>query len=118
MIPEVHLSVRIALFQVFTVIIGVFMTRAAFMASGYPDADLQWNRLALLLRNHGYFLLLVPLAWTLTATRLENLSSGPWSRRWTLVTGMLVLAALAGLLLWSFSNPYASHRLHLRPMSE
>jgi hypothetical protein len=43
MTPEVHVSVRIALFQVFAVMLGVIMTRAAFMASGYPEAGLDWN---------------------------------------------------------------------------
>ena len=61
MIPEVPISVRIALFQVLVVIVGVFMTRVAFMMSGYPESNLDWNGLALLVRNYGFTLLLIPV---------------------------------------------------------
>ena len=118
MIPEVHISVRIALFQVFAVIVGVFMTRAAFMMSGYPESNLDWNGLALLVRNYGFNLLLIPVAWTIAATYLENYSSGWWSRRWTLTTGIVILAALAILLLWSYSNPYHFHKMPLRTWTQ
>jgi magnesium-transporting ATPase (P-type) len=118
MIPEVHISVRIALLQFFTVIVGVFMTRAAFMMLGYPESNLDWNGLALLLRNYGFILLLIPVAWTITVTYLENCSVGWWSRRWTLATGILIMAALAILLLWSYSNPYHFHKMPLRSLSE
>jgi hypothetical protein len=64
MIHEVHVSVRLALLQVLAVIAGVFMTRAVFMMYGYPESELDWNALALLVRNHGFLLLLVPVVWT------------------------------------------------------
>lgn len=118
MIPEVHISVRIALLQVFAVIVGVFMTRASFMLSGYPESDLDWNGLALLVRNYGFVLLLIPVAWTISATCLENNCAGWWSRRWTLTTGILILAALAILLLWSYSNPYHFYKMPLRSISQ
>ena len=115
MIPEVHVSVRIALFQVFAVILGVFMTRAAFMGAGYPDALLDWNSMALLIRNQGFILLLVPVMWTIAATYCEHYSIGWWSRRWTIITGMLVLGALTILLVWSYSNPFHYHKMPLIP---
>jgi magnesium-transporting ATPase (P-type) len=118
MIPEVHISVRIALFQVFAVIIGVFMTRAAFMISGYPESDLDWNGLALLVHNYGFILLLIPVSWTIAATYLENYSASWWSRRWTLTTGILILTSLAIFFLWSYSNPYRFHKMPLHSMSQ
>lgn len=118
MIPEVHISGRIALFQVFAVIVGLFMTRAAFIMSGYPDSNLDWNGLALLVRNYGFDLLVIPVAWTIAATYLENYYSGWWSRRWTLTTGIVILTALGILLLCSYSNPYHFHKMPLRSMSQ
>ena len=110
MIHEVHVSVRLALFQVLCVILGVIMTRAAFMGCGYPDSNLDWNALALITRNHGFLFLLVPVAWTSVAVYLENYGTGRWSRRWTVVSGLLLLAALGIFFLWTFSNPYHFHK--------
>jgi magnesium-transporting ATPase (P-type) len=118
MIPEVPISVRIALFQVLVVIVGVFMTRVAFMMSGYPESNLDWNGLALLVRNYGFTLLLIPVAWTIAVTYLENYCGGWWSRRWTLTTGILILAVLATLLLWSYSNPYNFRKMPMRTLSQ
>jgi hypothetical protein len=106
MIHEVHVSVRLALFQVLAVITGVFMTRAVFMVYGYPESNLDWNALALLVRNHGFYLLLAPVVWTSAAVYLENYGTGRWSRRWTVCTGIILLAALAFLFFWSFCNPH------------
>jgi hypothetical protein len=106
MIHEVHVSVRLALLQVLTVIAGVFMTRAVFMMYGYPESELDWNSMALLVRNYGFLLLPLPVLWTYTAVYLENYGTGRWSRRWTICSGIFLLAALAFLFFWCFCNPY------------
>jgi hypothetical protein len=106
MIHEVHVSVRLALFQVILVILGVIMTRAMFMGTGYPDGDLAWNGVALLIRNHGYLLLLVPVAWTAATMYYENYGTGFWSRRWTVASGVALLVGLAFFFLWCCANPY------------
>ena len=116
MIPEVHVSVRIALFQVLAVILGVFMTRAAFMGAGYPESNLDWNSLALVIRNPGFLLLLVPVAWTIASTYMEHYSVGWWSRRWTIISGVAALGILTVLLMWSYSNPYHFHKMPLRSL--
>lgn len=102
---EVHVTVRIAFLQAFAVVLGVFMTRAAFMGLGYPESDLDWSALALLVRNHGFLLLLVPLVWTSVTVYLENYGGGGWSRRWTIGSGLILIAALAVLFFWCFLNP-------------
>lgn len=113
MIPEVHVAVRLALFQVSTVILGVFMTRLSFMSNGYPTENLDWNAIPLFIRSYGFFLLVVPVIWTSLAVCLENSPVGRWSRRWTVASGLLLLFALAILFLWCFSNPYNGRmRLH------
>jgi Na+-driven multidrug efflux pump len=107
MIHEVHVSVRIALFQFVVVILGVLMTRAFFMGAGYPETPRDWSAVALLVRNHGYVLMLVPVVWTVATLYFENYGSGTWSRRWTVVSGVLLLVALAFLFLWTCGNPYS-----------
>lgn len=106
MMKEAHVSIRLALLQVLAVIIGVFMTRTAFMGHGYPDWDLDWNAFSLLIRNHGYLLLAVPLVWTCAVVWLENRPDGWWCRRWTVGTGLLLLASLAFLFFWTCTHIY------------
>jgi hypothetical protein len=106
MIHEVNISVRLALFHVLAVILGVILTRVAFLGCGYPDSNLDWDALALIVRNHGYVLLLVPVAWTSTVVYLENHAPGRWSKRLTVCSGLLLLAALVLLFFWCCSNPY------------
>ena len=106
MIHEVHVSVRLAVFQMMVVILGVFMTRAMFMGSGYPEAAVDWNDVAMLVRNHGYVLLLVPAGWAAATMYFENYGTGFWSRRWTLGSGLALLVGLGFLFLWTCANPY------------
>ena len=109
MTHEVNIAVRIALIQVLVVIIGVFMTRLAFTFGGYPDSDKDWNSLSLFIRNYGFLILLLPVAWTTVVVFLENRGSGHWSRPWTIGTGLFVLFALAALFLWSDLHPFHFH---------
>jgi hypothetical protein len=107
MIPQVHISVRLALLQLGVVMLGVFMTRAAFMASGYPEAKALWNAFPLFVRNYGFVFLIIPLAWTGMVLWLENKSTGRWTSRWTFVSGLILLVALVLLFLWTYGNPYS-----------
>lgn len=116
MFPKAHPAISIAVFQIATVIIGVFMTRMAFALNGYPTEELEWNYKALLVRNWGFLVLMVPAFWTWFVIRAENKSSGIWSRRWTIISGLLTLLALAALFLWSFSNTYFYHPMPLRAL--
>ena len=105
MIPEVHLSVRIAFLQILAIIGGVFTTRAAFVACGYPDANYDWIGPALFVRNYGFFLLVLPFTWTTATIYLETYGTGRWSKRWTLASGLLLLLAIVLLLFWTTFNP-------------
>jgi hypothetical protein len=107
--PYAHISVPLAVLQVVAVVLGVFMMRLAFM--GFEDSVLNQARyrLPLLVRNHGYFLLTVPLLWTGLVLWLENRpGAGWWSRRWTVASGLLLLAALACFLFQIWIRTYFS----------
>lgn len=113
--PPAHIAVRIALLQELAVIAGVLLTRAAFMVNGYPESDLNWSNLALVIRNYGFLLILVPLLWIAVATYLETYGPGNWSVRWTVASGLSVFCMLVGLLLWSSLNTYHWHKTPLQP---
>lgn len=108
MMKEAHVSIRLALLQVLAVFIGVIMTRAAFWGEDYmmEVVEVKGNALALLIRHHGYLLLAVPLVWTCAVVWLENRPGGGWGRRWTVGTGLFLLAALTFLLYWTCTHPY------------
>lgn len=116
MLQDLHVAARIALLQVFTVILGVFLTRGVFARLGYPNEDLDWNTTALLVRDYGYFLLLVPAIWTTVSIYLENSLISFWSRRWTLASGLVFLLFLAAILLWSCLHTYHWHMEPLRAL--
>ncbi len=103
---DAHIAIKLALLQVMVVLIGTFVTRVAFMGNGYPDRDADWNRFSLLLRGYGFVLLLVPLVWTCTVMWLEHRSAGSWTRRWTILSGCLLLALLAFLFFRASTHTY------------
>ena len=102
-----HVVIPIALFQVVAVVIGVFMMRMAFLAADESVVDLSRYWLPLLVRHHGYLLLAVPLVWTGLVLWLEHRPGEAWSRRWTMASGLVLLAVLAGFLYAVCSNTYA-----------
>lgn len=83
-------------------IIGGSMATAALMkARGFPDPEQFWHPLPMFVRSWGFLLILVPGAWVAATIWLERNRSESFSARWTLVTGVLVLAALGCLMLVS-----------------
>lgn len=107
-LPHAHISVPIAVLQVVAVVLGVCMMRLAFLAVddsmlGHPS-----YQLPLLVRHHGYLLLAVPLVWTGLVLWLENRPGAGWSRRWTVASGLLLLAALSAFLFQIWLRTYFS----------
>lgn len=96
----------IALAQILIVLGGFVGTVLVFSASGYPHAPFRWNRLALMLREHGIWLLVVPLLWTLLSTRLQHrLVEETFYQAWHLF-GMALAAGLLGLFLYASVFPF------------
>lgn len=93
--PYAHISIPIAVLQVVAVVAGVFLTRLGFANLDGQDLDARHFRVPLLVHHHGYFLLALPLLWTGAVVWLENRPGDRWSRRWTVVTGLVLLAALS-----------------------
>ncbi|MFC7339662.1 hypothetical protein ACFQY0_20930 [Haloferula chungangensis] len=105
MIQLGHPATRIARLQVVAIIGGVFLTRAVFMVYGYPNNGVDFGTVPTLIRNFGFLLLAVPVLWTILSVWLEERPEGFWTRRWTIITGVVILGILASLLYYSFSYP-------------
>lgn len=77
-------------FAIFGGIVGVFM---AMKAWGYPDTEIEWNFMAVFIRNWGLLLLVIPAIWATTVIRWEE-KTHDWTTRWTVLSGYLLLGLL------------------------
>lgn len=83
-----------------TLIVGGWLATATMMrAAGYPDENLVWRPLSLFVRNWGFVLILLPGIWAAGSIWLENHRAELFSKRWTIVSGVALFAALAWILL-------------------
>jgi uncharacterized membrane protein len=100
----------LALVQTLLIIVGFFALAAVLKISGYPhEAAVRWNPLAVLLREHGMWLLLLPVLWVIFATIAERLDRGAFSDHVALALGIgLALVTIALFLcaaVFPFSRP-------------
>lgn len=108
---------RLALLQCLVVVIGVLTTCAMLKLYAYdPNTSIRWNPLAVSVRNFGYLLLMIPAIWTAACIVMERRESSHWNRTWSMVSGVLVTAVLAGLLWWTTATPYFFQKVPLQEL--
>ena len=106
---------RLALLQCLIVVIGVLTTCGILKLNAYdPEAAIRWNPVAVAVRNVGYLLLMVPAIWTAACIVLERRASNHWNRTWSIASGVLVIALLAGLLWWTTATPFFIQKVPLQ----
>ena len=102
-------SIKItALLQAFVVIAGFVMVGSVLKFSGYPDDPrwLNWNPVAVFLRHHGVWLLLVPAIWSGLAVRTARGEVSRLSSSTMLLVGIVLSLVLAVLFLYAAFTPY------------
>ncbi len=76
--------------------------------AGYPDDfTVRWNPLAVFLRQHGGWLLLLPVLWVFFATPAEHLDRGIFSQRIAFVAGVCIAGLIIVLFLYAVLFPYS-----------
>lgn len=95
----------IAAVQTVVVLYGFLTTATVMKAGGYPDAGL-WSGLPLFVRHAGVGFLLIPAIWVWATLQLEQ-GPGRFSRRWKVVSGLMVI----GALWWLFAKSTSSASL-------
>ncbi|MES2597934.1 MAG: hypothetical protein V4662_21555 [Verrucomicrobiota bacterium] len=88
----------IALVQTLVVVLGFVAVGLVLKASGYPDNPgwVRWNQVAVFLRHHGGWLMLVPILWTYAATVALNDDRSRVSYSMMVVVG-IAFAIVAGI---------------------
>jgi len=108
---------RIALVQTLFILIGVLMTVAHLKLYSFTDGQLDWNPIAIAVRNYGFLLLIIPTIWALTCTLLERNNTNRWSPFMTAVSGFVLIACFCCLFYWTITTPHFT-RFSLQPMGQ
>lgn len=89
--------------QSVVIVAGSMMTAVALKIRGYPDGDRAWPALPVFIREWGLVLILLPAAWVLSTIWLER-HRDEFTKRWTILSGLFLLAALACLMALAFAR--------------
>ena len=95
----------LAVLQATVVVAGSMCTATMLKALGYPESRETWSLLSVFVQNWGFAILIVPASWVLVTLWLEHHQQHWFSKRWTLVTGLMVCAALVLLFFASTVGP-------------
>ena len=94
----------LALLQTFLVVTGFFVVGVVLKWSGYPDSPVvRWNPLAVFLREHGLWLLFLPVLWVVLATSAQRLNLGFLSYRVACVIGLCVAGMTIALFFYDLT---------------
>jgi len=94
--------------QALVIMAGSLVTGAAMKVMGYDDALGQdWSPFLRFIRNWGFLLILIPLAWTVLTISLEQRAYW-YSKRWTFGSGLVVLLGLAWLLCYAVGRSFST----------
>jgi hypothetical protein len=101
-------TASLALAQTLLVVLGFFGLGIVLKVSGYPDyIGVRWNPLAVSLRQHGMWLIFLPILWVILATRAERHDRGILSYRVVWLAGVCIAGSIIALFLYAAIFPYS-----------
>lgn len=106
----------LGLLQVLAVVAGFCALAAVMKIHGYPEESfIRWRPLPRGLREHGQWLLLLPLAWTFLALLSNQQARGFPPESTAIVLGYALLILLVLLFLTAAANPFTRVMLWAPP---
>ena len=98
----------LGLLQLALVIVGFTTLGIVLKFCGYPREDLGviWNDLPVLLREHGGWLMLLPVLWVCYATNAQRLDRGLFSYRLACMIGLSIVALIIALFFYAAVFPF------------
>lgn len=94
---EYAVQTAIAALQCAVIQVGTLVSTILLRSAGYPDPAVDWPWLPVLIREWGPLAFAIPGAWVIATILLERRDAGAFTRRWTVVSGLLVAAGLAAI---------------------
>lgn len=94
---EYAVQAAIAALQCAVIQVGTLVSTIFLRSAGYPDPAVDWPWLPVLIREWGPLAFGIPGAWVIATILLERRDVGAFTKRWTVVSGLLVAAGLAAI---------------------
>lgn len=94
-----------AMQSIFAAAQSVVIVAGSMLVAATPrmrSGDGPW--LPVLVRDWGFLLLLIPAAWVIVTLWLERHRSDWFTKRWTILSGVLLLTTLVCLLMHAFAR--------------
>ena len=83
---------------------GCMMVATVLKVRGYPEKFTELSFQVAFVRNWGFLLILIPLAWVIITIWMERHRAAWFSKRWTIASGVGVGVALGWYLLGTMAR--------------
>lgn len=94
---EYAVQAAIAALQCAVIQIGTLVSTIFLRSAGYPDPAVDWPWLAVMIREWGPLAFAIPGAWVIATIVLERRDAGAFTKRWTIVSGLLLTLLLVAV---------------------
>jgi hypothetical protein len=94
---EYAVQAAFAALQCAVIQVGTLISTLLLRSAGYPDPAVDWPWLPVLIREWGPLAFAIPGAWVIATILLEQRDAGAFTKRWTVVSGLVVAVLLAGI---------------------
>ncbi len=106
----------IGLVMLLLTVLGYVGLGIVLKMNGYPDNSfVRWTPIAVSLRQHGHWILLVPILWATYAVISSHIGRGLLSEGVAFVIGIIFLMAILLLYLYAIGYPFSRPLLIYSP---
>lgn len=109
-------TAQLALAQTIAIITGYLCLAIVLKLCGYPTGPgVRWTTLAVVLREHGLWLLALPIFWIVLANVAEHGDRVRLSYRHACVVAICITSLITLLFIWAALRPYTRSFLQYAP---
>ena len=94
---EYAVQTALAALQCAVIQVGTLISTILLRSAGYPDPAVDWPWLPVQIREWGPLAFAIPGLWVIATILLERREAGAFTKRWTVVSGLLLAVLLAGV---------------------